>query len=392
MVLPSERVVVVKSIFQFSVIAVIFQIMQIPYSAAVMAYERMDFYALVSVFDALLKLITVYLLGVTFYDKLFVYGFLVLGVSIVDFLLYFFYCKIKIKSISFCSSFDRCLLKQMLTFSFWSFLDPFAYTLRGQGSNLLLNAFSGPVVNAAYSLSNQVGGVLDQFAGNLSIAFRPSIIQTYSQCNYERAKLLMYRMSTFSFILQLAIFIPIIFELDYIFQLWLGDSVPYYASEFTTILLMIKIVSILNTPITTIIHSTGNIKLYMILTCSVLIFNLPLTWCFLNSGFPPIFLFYIMFLLTIVNQVVSVLILVSQFPIVTIKDYLSNVILPCLFQSCFVFSFVSVVVWVFPEGFIRLLLCCFSSLILSVVSCYYFILSAQERSFVINKVRCMFKL
>ena len=56
MVIPEDRLFATNSIFQFSVFSLFLVIMQVPYSAAIMAHERMDFYAIVSIFDALCKL------------------------------------------------------------------------------------------------------------------------------------------------------------------------------------------------------------------------------------------------------------------------------------------------------------------------------------------------
>lgn len=43
-----------------------------------------------------------------------------------------------------------------------------------QGTNLLLNVFWGPVVNAAYSVAQQVSTVIQQFSGNFFHGYSPS--------------------------------------------------------------------------------------------------------------------------------------------------------------------------------------------------------------------------
>ena len=70
MVIPDDRIFAAEYIFQFSVLGFLFVIMQAPYSAAVMAHEKMDFYAVVSVLDAVLKLAIVLVLPLLAGDSL----------------------------------------------------------------------------------------------------------------------------------------------------------------------------------------------------------------------------------------------------------------------------------------------------------------------------------
>ena len=74
MIIPLDRFYAAKWIYQFSIFSFVFIIMQVPYSAAIMAYEKMDFYALVSILDVLLKLGIEINLKYIDYDKLILYG------------------------------------------------------------------------------------------------------------------------------------------------------------------------------------------------------------------------------------------------------------------------------------------------------------------------------
>ena len=76
MVIPVDRLSTAFWIFQFSVISLCLLILQIPYSAAVIAHEKMNFYAVVSIIDAAMKLVFVVLLQYVQYDKLLFYGFI----------------------------------------------------------------------------------------------------------------------------------------------------------------------------------------------------------------------------------------------------------------------------------------------------------------------------
>lgn len=61
----------------------------------------------------------------------------------------------------------------MMSFSMWNLFDMFAYTMKNQGLNVLLNAFFGPVVNAARGIASQIMSAIQSFSSNIIIAFRP---------------------------------------------------------------------------------------------------------------------------------------------------------------------------------------------------------------------------
>ena len=75
MVIDVNRLVSANWVFQFSVISLLLLVMQTPYSAAILAYERMDYYAIVSVLDAVIKLGIAIGLPYAVGDKLAIYGF-----------------------------------------------------------------------------------------------------------------------------------------------------------------------------------------------------------------------------------------------------------------------------------------------------------------------------
>lgn len=216
MVIPVDRLSTAFWIFQFSVISLCLLILQIPYSAAVIAHEKMNFYAVVSIIDAAMKLVFVVLLQYVQYDKLLFYGFLMLVTSATNFIFNWVYSMFKFENIRLDRRVNKEIFRGLFSFSLWSFLDPITVTCRGQGCNMVLNAFFGPVVNAAYGISNQISGAIDGFTNNLSIAFRPQIIQSYSSGEYSRTKALFYSMSRINYMLHLMLIIPVAFSISYI--------------------------------------------------------------------------------------------------------------------------------------------------------------------------------
>ena len=89
MVIPRDRLFATNCVFQFSTFSLFLVIMQVPYSAAIMAYERMNFYAIVSVFDALCKLGIVIAITYISLDRLIFYGTFIALVSLIDLVCYY---------------------------------------------------------------------------------------------------------------------------------------------------------------------------------------------------------------------------------------------------------------------------------------------------------------
>ena len=77
-------------------------------------------------------------------------------VSLICFFLYYGYAKCHFQDLKSDFIIRKQLFKPMLFFSGWNGLGSFAYMIKSQGLNMLLNVFFGPIVNAARGVSNMV--------------------------------------------------------------------------------------------------------------------------------------------------------------------------------------------------------------------------------------------
>lgn len=386
MVIPDERFSTAMWVFQFSVASMLFIVMQIPYNAAIMAYERMDFYAYISIFDVLAKLGIAYVLYVYSGDKLKLYGALLFVVTLVGFFLNYIYCKRNFKDIRFHLLYHKELFRPMLAFSGWNVFGSFAYMLKNQGLNMLLNAFFGPVVNAARGISSMIMSSIQGFQGNIVVAFRPQLIQSYSAGELSRVKNLFYALSKVSYVMLAIMSIPIILELDYILQLWLGDAVPEYTRSFTILVLINMVISALNTPVSQVVHATGKMKTYQLATSIVVSLILPISWVFLKLGYNPNSVYAVSLGMTILNQIVCNIFLKRVFPY-SIKEYVAAVIIPCTLFTIIVPILPLLLQNLIGQGFVRLIIICIVSVLVSFTVAYVAILNTQEKSLVNNFIR-----
>ena len=221
MEIPPERLYAANWVFQCSILTFIINILNTPFNSAIIAYEKMSFYAYISIFEALARLAVVYFLLLTSSDKLIVYGILIVAVTLSVTTLYKFYCRKSIKDIQIHWVKDKQLLKQLLSFSGWSMVNSIANISADQGSNMLLNIFFGVTVNAAMGIANQVSAAINQFVINFQTAFRPQIIKSYAENDIKYLYRLICRSSKFSFLLLFFVICPILFKTDFILNLWL---------------------------------------------------------------------------------------------------------------------------------------------------------------------------
>ena len=383
MVIPIDRFDAALWVFQLSVFSLFLVVLQIPYSAAIMAYERMDYYAYLSIFDVMAKLFIAYGVRYATVDKLVLYGLLNAAVSVINFLLYYGYSKKHFKELSLDFRIRENLFKPMLTFSGWNLFGSFSYMIKSQGLNMLLNVFFGPVINAARGVSNMVFTAIQGFQSNIVIAFRPQLVQSYAGGNYRRVLNLFYSLSKASFILLALLSIPIMIEIKYILFLWLGDNIPEYTVPFTILVLLNMVISSLNTPISQVVHATGNMRIYQMGTSIIICSILPVSWIFLKMGYDAVVVYWVSLLITIINQIICNLLLKKIFDY-NLWNYCKQVIFPCFSFLLLVPILPLVIIHLFPPSLLRMMITGFVSVSMSLIVSYFVVLDKTEKSLVVD--------
>ena len=87
-----ERMYAAQWVYQFTLLQFVISLLRVPYNASIIAYERMKFYAYVSLVEVIAKLLVVYLLCITTFDKLIFYSFLYTIVPLIVTFVYKIYC------------------------------------------------------------------------------------------------------------------------------------------------------------------------------------------------------------------------------------------------------------------------------------------------------------
>ncbi len=390
MVIPSDRVLSANWIFQFAIVSFLFVVMQAPYSAAIMSRERMDYYAFVSVLDAVLKLVIAFSISWFHDNRLIVYGALIMCISILNFCLYFVYAIKSFSELKLRKTKNKPLFKSMLSFSGWNMFGSFSGIMKEQGINLILNLFFGPVVNAARGVAHQVNGGLKSLVFNLSTAFRPQIIQSYASGNSNRTMKLTYSISKISIGVLYMAALPIVLEINYILDIWLDHVVPQHTSSFVCVVLLITFVDSLNAAVSGVIHATGKMMVYQLVSSGISLLCLPAAYIALKLGAVPEAAYLWTFIFAAISQFASLIILKTLVDY-SIFDYCKKILLPFI-------VFVVLTAWIpyilhfyMREGVLRLIVVGIVSLIVTIPVFYFVVLNKGEKTMINKLVKSLFR-
>lgn len=183
--IPVERLFAANVVFHFSIISCAVSIIRVPYSALVIAHEKMGAFAYIGIYEAIFKLVVVLVLSLIKWDKLIVYGILMFFSSVSVSWLYYWYTKKHFPEARFRLFWDKKEFMLLFSFSGWHFLGTISNIVRGQCINILLNVFFNPTINAARAIAYQINGVVTQFTENFSIAVKPQLYKAYSAGEFE---------------------------------------------------------------------------------------------------------------------------------------------------------------------------------------------------------------
>ena len=259
--IPEGREIAANIVFQLSILTCMLSLTQVPYSASIIAHEKMNIYAYVGIAEVVFKLaLIIALLYIPFTDNLIAYAIILASWSIGLQVWYRFYCRKRFDETTLMIVRDKSIYKGMLSYSLWDFVGQFCATGNTQGVNLLINMFFGVTMNAARSVAYQVENAIIQFSNNFMTSLQPQIVKSYAKGNYDRFFQLIYAGGKYSFFLLFIVSLPIFIEADYILSLWLVE-VPPMSVLF---LRCVMIITLFRMPSQTIIrgvHATGRVKI-----------------------------------------------------------------------------------------------------------------------------------
>ena len=323
--IPPDRLYAAKWVYQLAILNTCVNVVRVPYNSMIIAKEEMSFFAYLSILETVLKLSVSYVIMLILYDRLITYSILLLVISLIITGIYAIKCHVSY-SIALSIRSKRGFIGEIASFSGWNILGGIADIGYKQGTNIILNIFSGVTVNAAMAIAMQVRAAIYSFVSNLQIAANPQIIKSYSSEDYGRYSTLVYRISKYSFFLIYAMALPIILNIHILLDFWL-KSPPLYAYTFCTLTLMFCLVDSLSGPLWTSMQAMGDIRKYQIVISILILLNLPLSYIALYQGLSPNCVLYIQIMICFITLGVR-LFFSWYYAQLDILSYLKEVLIP----------------------------------------------------------------
>ena len=384
MQIPEARCDAAMWVYQFSIASMAISIMSVPFNASIISHEKMSAFAYISILDVTLKLLIVYLLVVIPFDKLKVYAVLLFCTQTLIQCIYMVYCKLNFAETKLRLLIDKSLFKEMSVFAGWNLYGNFSYITYTQGLNILLNVFFGPAINAARGIAVQVQSMIYSFVSNFQTAMNPQLIKSYAAGNTDYMNRLIALGSKFSFYLLLLIAVPVMIETPYILRLWLVQ-VPDHAVSFFRILVLINLTDALSTPVAISIQATGKVKVPQLITGTILLAILPVSYIALKFGAPAEAVFWVHLSSAIIAQISRVIMLKNRTSF-SVRYYLKEVISPIL-SVVVIIALYSYVVFLFfyNETIPSLLGICVLSCAINIAIFYFIGMDKYERNIIRKK-------
>ena len=388
---PADRMSAVNIVFQFSVLSSFFGIIQVPYNALITAHEKFNVYAYISLLEIVFKLLILYFLLNINHDKLILYSILLFASSFIIRMIYRIYCRNNFLESHYYFYFDKFFFKEILSFTGWNTFGTISAVARGQGNNLLLNAFFGPALNAAYGVSMQFQSIISSFVSNFQVAVNPQIIKTYANREFDKSIFLMKESAKLSYFLMLIMSVPMIYNINYILEIWI-KKVPLFTNTFICISLVGVLLDTLSNPLMTGARASGKMKWYQIIISITIFASLPLSYLALKIYKNPNLIFVIISALNFLALIFRIFFLRVMINL-NVKDFFQDVIFKVAYCTLFVILANYLIYYFYGTANTILTLIGFG--IINVLSTVIIIIllgiSARERRFILNYFNFKFK-
>lgn len=382
--IPDGRMVAANWVFQISILTFVIDVISLPYTALVVAHERMTAFAYIGIFEALGKLGVSFLVMVSPIDRLVFYALLLAVVAVSVRVIYTVYCRRNFAESHYSLVIDKPLIKEMFSFSGWNFFGISSSMLADQGVNMMLNVFFGPAVNAARGIASQVNQGVNSLCGSFTNALGPQLIKSFAANERDYYLRLCDRSVRFSFYLFFIVALPVLFTAPLLLKVWLG-IVPEHTVNFVRLVLLLSLLYIIMGPLNTLLQANGEIKVYQIFEGSLRFAILPVDWLLLRAGCQP----EVVYLVTMVIETGCILIRLVWLRRLT--GFPVSFFFCVTLRTVFLVGVISAILPYMVNGlaasqWLNFVIVCLASLLSSCAIIYVIGVSSAERIFIKRKV------
>lgn len=380
LVLPEGMLSTAVFVFHCSVAATVVSILTIPYDAVIIANEKMDFYAYLSIGDAVLKLLIIFCLPLLPFKYLCSYAFLILCISIFIRCVSLWYSR-RFPECKFRFIFKKGTVRHLTSFAGWNFFGCMSYSLIEEGSNMILNLFGGVTANAARGVAYQVRSAILSLSGNVVVASQPFITQKAATVQHNDFWRYIYLQSRAVFYLIALTVFPLYVYADEILHLWL-KVVPEGTLSFVRAILIYMLVMSFQKPLDLAFKAYNRLPLYQMTDALILLLTLPCIYIVLKNK-APLYMAFVVFSIVRIVDYIAILIIARHQLHLKILQYLREVLLPS--AGCLMIMFIVGAAFVNLPGSESVILLCARLIIMIIVTSlllYLLILKRAERDMI----------
>ena len=379
--IPTERLFAAQVVFQISVISLVLNIVNVPYSALLRAREMFSQIAMVEIVQSFLRLGVLFLLIRIGYDKLIALSLLNFGITLMYIAALAFMAR-RFKETHNKPIRDKELIKQMLSFISMLLVTILASLLTTQGTVILINLFFGLTINAAYAVAVQVSGIVSAFVENFKSPMAPQMTKAYGAGDLTAMHKVINMGTKITFLLMLMISVPVIFESQFLLDIWLKTPPEHSAELVSLVLIAINISSFTYFQYQGV-HASGNIFAQQIWMSSTYILNIIVVYVVFKLGASFEAAVYVNMIICAIQCCVNLYYGRKNYNY-SIRRFISNVLTPCLVVVVIIMVTMSSITHLLEPSTARFILVFVLSEVLICVGGYYLILDKIEKQRVIQ--------
>lgn len=375
--IPTERFGIAQWVFQCSLFSLILDILLVPSAAYLRAKEEFSKLAIFEIFQSILRLVILYLICISTYDKLATLAFLGAIVTII----YFF--AVRITAFTLFKDvtrphffFEKNLFIKMTSFSTLLLFSILSSIVYWQGLAMMLNVFFGLAINAAYGISQQLKTAVDNFLMSFKQSVVPQLMMAYATNERKRLHNIINFSTKLTYVLALLIVTPFIFETNLILKLWLKNPPPNTVT-FVQLVFCLCILNSFSYFIIQSIQASGKVKGFSLVTSFTYLITLGIAYLLLKIGYNYYSVMYVSIFQAILVIYITLHYAKKTFEF-NVRNFIVNVALrSTLYTIIVIFSSLTLDVFM-RDGILRLCMNVLISLCLSIFS-YYILFNRSER-------------
>lgn len=376
--ITQDNMHMVNVVYQMSVLSICASVLQTPFMSLCISYEDMKLFAYLEIASSFLKLMSAVFLIFLHSEKIIFYSVFIAISSGIILLLYVIYAWTRFPQCRKLENINLGDIGRIFSFTSWDLFSNGAVSLRMQGVSVLYKLFFGLIANAAFGISLQIQGVATSFANNIATAIRPQIFKSYSVGNISNIENLTIYGGKVMGAMVLLIVVPLIVEMEYVIRIWLGET-PKFVVGFSQLILISIYYWSFSTLLHSVIHATGKIRFYSILSGIIVLSELIVIYGIFKMALYAYTPQIVRILIIIGLGIIMLLVIKKQIPTFRTNEYLKQVYLKgtIVFFMSFVVPVLIHVVML--SGILRLILVVLSSIISTILIVWFISFDTNDK-------------